>query len=192
MPNPYQILSPLLSLFLVRVDLTDLHPLTMQVKIEKVLDGDTVAVKKGSYRFHIRLSRVDAPEKMQDFFGGGSAGAFAKECLLQSLPKTEWHTMKMERFDLYGRILGDIDEVNLRLIQNGCMNLYPHTQFSSRQEKAVFLRSLSLAKHERRGIWEKSGYRQPKIWRKLSKRSAHPPSHRSGRSRRPYRLARKS
>jgi endonuclease YncB( thermonuclease family) len=192
MLHPYQILLPLLSLFLCRVDLTDLFALSLQVKIEKVMDGDTIAVIKGSYHFRIRLSRVDAPEKAQSFYGGGSAGTFAKECLLKSLSKSQWHTMRMERFDLYGRILGDIDGVNQRLIHNGCMSIYPHTQFSSRREKAMLLRELSLARHERRGIWKESGYLQPKIWRKLNKRNAHPPSRQSGRSRRPYRLARKS
>lgn len=85
MRRPYQILMPLLSLFLVRVDLTDLFPLTVPVKVLKVYDGDTILVSHGSYQMKIRLSRIDSPEKGQPFMNGaGDAGAYSGHCLKKS------------------------------------------------------------------------------------------------------------
>lgn len=178
MLHPYQILLPLCSLLLVRVDLTDLMPMKMAVEVTQVIDGDTLEVKKGKYHWRIRLSRLDAPEKAQNFYLDGSAGAFAKKCLEQQLSTDKKIMLQIEGYDIYRRVLGDVDELNFKSISSGCSGLYPHTQFASRKEKALYLRARFMAKKMRRGIWGTSGYRQPKLWRKSSKRSAHRPSHR--------------
>ena len=71
----YQILLPLLSLFLVRVDLTDLFPLHIEVQLHKIYDGDTVLVGHGTYSWKVRFSKIDSPEKNQNFLGSrASAG----------------------------------------------------------------------------------------------------------------------
>lgn len=173
MLHPYQILFPLFSLFLCRVDLTDLVPLHLPIKIEQVLDGDTLLVSHGSYSFKVRLSKIDAPEMGQPFMKGGDAGKRSKQCLKNLLKNRSDFTLKMERHDIYGRILGDVGELNHLLVANGCSGLYPHAQFESRQEKMLFVRTMESAKRRRVGLWASGGYRQPKLWRRTSKRSAH-------------------
>jgi endonuclease YncB( thermonuclease family) len=170
MRHPYQILLPLLSLFFCRVDLTDLFPLRYEVKLVEVLDGDTVIVQKDGYLWRIRLSKIDAPEKGQPFIKGGDAGEMSTKCLRHTLGKRKL-TLEIEKFDIYRRILGDIG-VNLDLVARGCAPLYPYAKFNSKGEKARYLRAQSRAKRLRLGLWAHGGFRQPKLWRKTSKRSA--------------------
>lgn len=160
------------SLFLCRVDLTDLYPLRFTVNILEVGDGDTLLVARGSYRFKLRLSKLDAPEKRQPFIKGGDAGDSSRQCLIKALRLHPSKILVMEKHDIYGRVLGDIEGLNLKLVQQGCSGLYPHAQFASRKEKMIYVRALNLARKNKVGLWASGGYRQPKLWRKSSKQIA--------------------
>jgi micrococcal nuclease len=167
----YQILLPLLSLFWVRVDLTDLFPLFIPVQVLKIYDGDTVLVGHGNYRFKVRLSRIDSPEKGQKFLTSSlDAGEVATNCASKLVSQKS--LLKIERQDIYGRILGDLEGLSLRLVEEGCAGLYPHAEFSSKAEKFKYLKAYKKAKASRRGLWQYGGFIQPKIWRKASRRSA--------------------
>lgn len=169
MGRPYQILLPLFSLFLVRVDLTDLIPLQMEVVILKVYDGDTVLIKRGAFEHKVRLSRIDAPEKGQPFLSRKQdAGLFARNCLRKEMKKEA--TLHIYGHDIYQRILGDIDQVSLTLIRRGCVSLYPHATFGSQKEKQLYLREYFSARRLKRGVWAFGGFAQPKAWRKKNKK----------------------
>lgn len=171
MGRPYQILMPLLSLFLVRVDLTDLFPLKIPVKVLKVYDGDTILVGHGTLQMKVRFSKIDSPEIGQPFFNSDrDAGASSKKCLEKILFQNTIHHLRIEKEDIYGRILGDLDDLSFKLIESGCTTLYPHATFDSRKEKMKYLLALKKAKASRRGLWQYGGFRQPKMWRKFSKR----------------------
>ncbi len=190
----YQILIPLLSLFLVRVDLTDLTPLEFEVQVVKVYDGDTVLVKKGGWAQKVRLSRIDAPEKEQPYLSGRKgAGQFSKACLTKNLGKTA--LLKIEGHDLYHRILGDVDGVSFSLLEQGCVTLYPYAGFDSVAEKFDYLKSYMKARQMRQGLWAFAGILQPKAWRKKSKirkRSVHRRWHQRVGYQRLYRPEQKS
>ena len=88
MARTYQILIPLLSLFLNRVDLTDLYSLKLPVNLIDIYDGDTLLVKTGNYKLKVRLSKIDSPEKGQRFFGSNlNAGLLAKKCFQKLMNK---------------------------------------------------------------------------------------------------------
>lgn len=179
MGRPYQILLPLFSLFLVRVDLTDLFPMKIPVKVLKIYDGDTVLVgfRKGTIK--VRLAKMDAPEMGQPFLNGrGDAGRVSRTCLLKLIKPGDHVVLVPEKSDIYGRVLGDLSEISLKAVRFGCTGLYPHATFRSEKEKYIYLTSLRKAQDLRKGIWDYSGFRQPKLWRKLRKRSAHRRSHR--------------
>lgn len=166
----YQIFIPLLSLFLVRVDLTDLFPLHIKVEVVKIHDGDTVLVRHGSYEWKLRFSKIDSPELGQRFRNSRlSAGEFSKNCLKRLIDKEKTLVLKIENRDQYGRVLGDLNDLSLKLIREGCTTLYPHAVFSSVGEKHVYLKALKKAKASKRGLWKYSGFEQPKIWRKINK-----------------------
>jgi endonuclease YncB( thermonuclease family) len=177
MHRPYQIIIPLLSLFLVRVDLTDLIPLKMRVNILHVYDGDTLLIQRGSFKQKLRLVPIDSPELGQLTLGWPvvDAGSYSGECLKKMLSSTG--VLEVRGHDIYGRILGDIDGVSLKLIRAGCSTLYPYATFNSRAEKAQFFRALFQAKKQRRGLWARGGFIKPMAWRKKNKKintqSAH-------------------
>lgn len=172
MPRIYQILMPLLSLFLVRVDLTDLYPLRLGVKLLKVYDGDTVLLGYGSYEMRLRFSRIDAPELGQPTFDKKrDAGLLSKKCLENLVEVGREYELKIERYDMYGRILGDLEGLSLRLIEKGCVTLYPYSGFKNENEKFIYLKALKRAKSQRVGLWNFGGYRQPMIWRRTKKKN---------------------
>lgn len=187
---PYQFLLPLLSLFWVRVDLTDLFPLEVQVHILNIRDGDTLTVKSGSQIFKVRLSRIDAPELHQYFLGTKiDAGIVSRNCL-RNIAKKET-VLRIEGMDIYHRILGDAGGLNYQAVVNGCSGIYPHANFSSVTEKMIYLRALMKARKERRGVWAFGGYMLPKKWRKISKRNEGRQWHSQAHSRVTYRPGRK-
>lgn len=182
----YQILMPLLSLFLVRVDLTDLFPMKMSVELLNISDGDTVKVRNGSYKFTLRLAKIDSPEKQQV-----PHGRISKNCLEKILAKEKNLTLSMTGYDIYGRVLGDLNQASLRMIEEGCTTLYPHATFSSKSEKTLYLAAQKKAKASRRGLWQYGGFLRPKLFRKLSKRSGYRQSRQQVRSRETYHPERK-
>ncbi|HXH31036.1 MAG TPA: thermonuclease family protein [Bacteriovoracaceae bacterium] len=193
MRRPYQMLFPLLSLFIVRVDVTDLFPLVLRVKVLRVIDADTVDVRSGSRTLRVRLLKLDAPEKGQPFLdGNGDAGRVAENCAKAVISRARSYQLKLVKQDVYGRFLGELEDVSLRLIQRGCSGIYPYTEFSSLREKFEFLRALSKARRERVGLWNFGGYRQPMLWRKSSKQTARRRYRQSGRRPKTYPLVRRS
>lgn len=161
----YQILPPLLSLFLVRVDLTDLFPIKIEVQILKVIDGDTVLVSSGSQNFPLRLLKLDAPEKKQYFLNRSeSAGEFSRKCLMKLLNKSSYEA-SLYKIDIYGRVLGEVDDLSFKMIQNGCAYLYPQTVFKSRAEKSLYLRAYKEARRKKLGLWGRGAVLAPKVWR---------------------------
>jgi endonuclease YncB( thermonuclease family) len=174
MAGHYQILLPLLSIFLVRVDLTDLYPLSLKVQLLEVYDGDTVLVSHGTYRFKVRFLKVDAPELNQPFLTTrGGAGELSRVCLENILANERELSLRIEGTDVYKRTLGDINNVSLKLIERGCSTLYTYARFSNAQEKYVYLRALKKAKAQQVGLWHYRGILRPDKWRKFSKRISH-------------------
>lgn len=169
MGRHYQILLPLFSLFLVRVDLTDLWPLKLDVEILEIYDGDTVLIKNNQFKARLRFSKVDAPEKGQPFADGrGDAGEYSRKCLVKLLSRQN-ATLTIEGFDMYGRILGDLDKTSYALIKSGCSCLYPHAKFANQKQKYIYLRAFQKAKRLKKGLWAQSGVEQPKNWRRKNR-----------------------
>lgn len=167
----YQILVPLLSLFLVRVDLTDMFPLKYQVQLLELLDADTAVVGLGKRRLKVRFSKIDAPEKGQPFLrAGGDAGNAARNCALRIIGQQRIFQLKIYKQDIYGRILGELDDLSFRFVEKGCVSLYPHAEFASKAQKFTFVRAQQLARRRKLGLWSRGGYLQPKLWRKKSRR----------------------
>lgn len=167
----YQFFIPLLSLFLNRVDLTDLYPLSFQVKLLKVLDADTVVVKFSNQILKVRFSKIDAPELGQPFWHGrGDAGLEALKCAERVIGSKKYFHLNVFGQDMYRRILGDLDNLSYEFINHGCTSLYEYSKFFSRKEKGDYLRSLERAKTHRIGIWKRGGYLRPNLWRKKKKK----------------------
>jgi micrococcal nuclease len=170
MPRLYHLLPPLLSLFLVRVELTEFWPLTQTVRVLKILDADTIEVTRGKHPLRIRLAKIDAPEMGQPFWHGkGDAGASATKCAQQLIKPGQSMQLKIFKQDIYRRLLGDLDDVSFQLVRQGCAGLYPYAEFTSQTEKFRYLKAWQQARREGLGLWQQGGYLQPRLWRKKIK-----------------------
>lgn len=151
MGRPYHFLLPLLSIFLVRVDLTDFYSINLETPELKVLDGDTVQVKLGGTWHRLRVGLIDAPERGQ-IANGTDLGEYSANCLRRSLKKP-W-IVRIDGFDLYGRVLGDINGVSLSMIRQGCAYLYPYSRFSSVRQKGIYRDQVLKARRQKIGLWK--------------------------------------
>jgi len=119
---------------------------TMQSKLIRVVDGDTIEIENG---IKVRLLGINTPEKGQIYYEE------AKEYLKQF--ENESITIETKGVDKYGRILGHVfnekTHLNEEIMQNGFATLYYYGEdnYYSSLKKAE-----SKAREEEEGIWKKS------------------------------------
>lgn len=142
------------------------------IDVVRVLDGDTVDVKRGGSLWRVRLAGIDAPEKGQPTrLGHKDAGQLARLCLQRLLQSREW-TLQWQGRDIYGRVLGELvsrEEIVTELsLEAGCSILYPLAK-ASRAQKGRWARAQDRAQRARRGLWSHGGFESPYRWRKNQK-----------------------
>ena len=93
-----------------------------EIKILRVIDGDTVSAKSRGTEIKIRLSEIDAPEMGQPF------GTNSKKCLSELIRENSGLKFKSDGQDGYGRSLGWLmaDQINLNyeMVKRGCAWVY--------------------------------------------------------------------
>ncbi|WP_457573033.1 thermonuclease family protein [Desulfolithobacter sp.] len=140
--------------------------------VVKVLDGDSLRVKKGNRILEIRLYGIDAPEYGQPY--GDKAKRFASQLLYK---KTVSLTSK--DVDRYGRIVALVKSdgrlVNRELVREGFAWVYP--KYCQEQPLCSSLKRLEYkARRARRGLWKAKNPVSPWRWKQQE--------HASGRSNR--------
>lgn len=139
--------------------LIDIPDTRVFVRVEKVIDGDTVSLANGE---KIRLLSINAPEVDSRFRSAESGGEEAKRWLASRI---EGKSVRIEtdvtRRDKYGRFLAHAftsegDHVNLELVRMGlaAVNIHPPDLAYSKE----MLRAQTLSEGERSGIWGDSAY----------------------------------
>ena len=93
-----------------------------EIKIVRVIDGDTVSAESRGTEIKIRLSEIDAPEMGQPF------GMNSKKCLSELIRENSGLKFKSDGQDGYGRSLGWLmaDQINLNyeMVKRGCAWVY--------------------------------------------------------------------
>ena len=93
-----------------------------EIKILRVIDGDTVSAESRGTEIKIRLSEIDAPEMGQPF------GTNSKKCLSELIRENSDLKFKSDGQDGYGRSLGWLmtDQINLNyeMVKRGCAWVY--------------------------------------------------------------------
>ncbi|MCI5166618.1 MAG: hypothetical protein D3903_11120 [Candidatus Electrothrix sp. GM3_4] len=134
--------------------------------VVKVLDGDTLHVKKGKQIIKIRLYGVDCPEKKQRY--GTEATKFATQLFLNKKVRVETvHT------DQYGRTVALVSAgrkmLNRELVREGYAWVYP--AYCKRKPLCTELSTLEeKAKKKKKGLWQQKRPMAPWVWRQKSKR----------------------
>jgi micrococcal nuclease len=156
------LIAPLFSVFLTE----------SSVRVFRVLDGDTVEVRRGGSLWRVRLAGIDAPEKGQRTrLGSRDAGLLAKFCLEKLLRDRDWILIWQGR-DFYGRVLGELrsndDLITELFLEAGCGIVYQRAR-ASRAQKGRWARAQDRAQRARRGLWSFGGFESPYRWRKNQK-----------------------
>ena len=135
---------------------------TIQGKVTRVSDGDTVWVADAAGKHKIRLVKIDAPESDQPY--GKEYTKFLSRLVYGKEVEVEW-TEK----DRYGRILGIIylkrDEgkvdVNLEMVKTG--NAW---HYSYHDKTPTYVEAENDARAAKRGLWAAPDPVNPYQWRK--------------------------
>lgn len=124
---------------------------------EKVIDGDTAWVNRGTLSTKVRLHSVDAPEHDQPY------GAEARDYLAKLLDKKQVTcTVRQNSYDrLVCDVLVDGKSINAGMVAAGFAWVDP------RYNRDKTLRELQIkAKAEKRGLWADDTAIPPWDWRK--------------------------
>ncbi len=170
----YIILS-LISLSLYSPALAD----TLQGKVVKVADGDTVTIVDGSGKKHrIRLAGIDAPEKDQPYGDVSTQN-------LNKLVSDKTVTIDYEKRDRYKRIVGKVFvdppgevfcmaldcvkkiDAGLEQIKTGLAWHYKYYQMEqSEVDRRLYSESESEARIKQLGLWKDEDPMAPWEWRR--------------------------
>ncbi|MDB5052545.1 MAG: thermonuclease [Bacilli bacterium] len=132
-------------------------PNRTSVKVERVVDGDTIEVKYEGKSEKVRFIGMDTPETKKPntpvMFYGKEASAYTKNRLEKQTIELEWD---VEHRDKYGRLLAYIwigkELFNTTLIQAGYARLStfpPNVKYEK-----IFTEAQKQARKQGNGIWK--------------------------------------
>ena len=150
---------------------------TIEGKVIKVADGDTVTILVNRQKHRIRLQGIDAPERKQTF---GRASGRA----LSALVAGKRVRVEFDKRDRYGRIVGTVwvsspepscntspcpknPDAGLHLVEQGLAWWY--RRFAKEQTEAArkrYERAEAEARRERVGLWREPNPVAPWDWRR--------------------------
>ena len=128
------------------------------LKIKKVVDGDTVHVYFKEEVYKIRLTEIDAPERDQPY--GSDSTKYLKELLKEGEVDAD-----ISGTDRYGRKLGRLYwkgmDINRKLVSAGYAWVYDKYVTDN-----SFYENQSTARNLKKGLWADSSPVEPWEWRK--------------------------
>lgn len=161
----------------------DGHSGWFEVKLLKIVDGDTIYVSNnrwGQRKSHlkIRLAHIDAPELKQKNQRGERIGHESQQFLWRLL-KGRRVQIRILKKDFFKRFIGMVkiahEDINLALVQNGFAVLYPYTRFLSLQQKLKYLGAQERARLQGLGLWRSKTMKPWKYRKKLKRRKKRRP-----------------
>jgi endonuclease YncB( thermonuclease family) len=144
-----------------------------EYKVTRVIDGDTIEVKKGQTKLTVRLSGIDAPETSKKKHEPGQPFSQQSTSLLAKLSLNRSVDVKSYGADRYGRILGEVfadgNNVNLEMVKAGLAEVYRGAPAPG-QDVGPYWIAEDEAKKLRKGMWQLGDkYESPREWRKSMK-----------------------
>ena len=133
--------------------------------VVKVLDGDSIEIKRNGKVHTIRLYGIDTPEYKQAY--SNKAKQFTKR-----LVNDQRVSVEEKDIDRYGRIVALVVSrdklVNRELVREGLAWYYP--KYCHAQPLCEELKSLEgKARKEGRGLWRDENPISPMVWKRLQK-----------------------
>lgn len=149
-------------ILLLIITITPVYAEQYEATVIKVIDGDTIWIKKDNNHIKVRLSYIDAPELKQNF--GIRSRNFLSNLVLDKM--IEVNTNKKDR---YNRHLGEIYIhntkesifVNAKMIKSG--NAWVYKTYANNP----YLKNLEdYAKMNKKGLWNEQKIIEPWIFRR--------------------------
>ncbi|MFC3393536.1 thermonuclease family protein [Brenneria rubrifaciens] len=131
---------------------------TLNGKVVKVVDGDTLIVRQSGINHRIRLLGIDAPEYRQPY------GKNARRTLERKIGG-KWVTVRYEAKDRYARYLGTVyywnNNINLALLRTGQAWVYKYNR-----NNRELMRHENAARRQRLGLWRQTYPQSPWVYRR--------------------------
>ena len=149
-------------ILLLIITITPVYAEQYEATVIKVIDGDTIWIKKDNNHIKVRLSYIDAPELKQNF--GIRSRNFLSNLVLDKM--IEVNTNKKDR---YNRHLGEIYIhntkesifINAKMIKSG--NAWVYKTYTNNP----YLKNLEdYAKMNKKGLWNEQKIIEPWIFRR--------------------------
>lgn len=149
-------------ILLLIITITPVYGEQYEATVIKVIDGDTIWIKKDNKHIKVRLSYIDAPELKQNF--GIRSRNFLSNLVLDKM--IEVNTNKKDR---YNRHLGEIYIhntkesifINAKMIKSG--NAWVYKTYTNNP----YLKNLEdYAKMNKKGLWNEQKIIEPWIFRR--------------------------
>ncbi len=158
-------LKPCISLVLLWLCACTVQADTLNGKVVKITDGDTLVVLDNTMTQHkIRLSGIDAPETSQPF-GQRSKEALSALVAGQQV-EVDWH--KRDRYQrIVGKVIARGKDVNLAQVRSGMAWWYrKYANEQSRVDQGLYEVAEAKAMKDRVGLWSDKNPIPPWEWRK--------------------------
>ena len=144
--------------FLVFLSFDASSELIQDLKVEKIIDGDTVYATLEGKPYKLRLTEIDAPERDQPF--GRQSKVFLRELL-----KDGEFDADISGKDQYGRYLARLYDngvdINRKMVNEGMAWVYDFYVTDK-----TFYKNQQSAQQEKKGIWSKRFPAPPWEWRR--------------------------
>ncbi|RLM21561.1 hypothetical protein BIY29_13570 [Brenneria alni] len=130
---------------------------TLNGKVVKVIDGDTIVVRQNGVSYRIRMLGIDAPEYHQPY-GKDSRRALDRQIGGKRV------TVQYDEKDRYDRYLGTVyyrnNNINLNLLRNGEVWVY-----KQHRHNRELMRYENAARQQRLGLWRHPHPQAPWVYR---------------------------
>ena len=142
-----------------------------EYQVSRVIDGDTIEVKKGAVKLTVRLVGIDAPETSKKKHEPGQPFSQQATKHLAKLALNRSVDVKSFGADRYGRVLGEVfadgNNVNLEMVKAGLAEVYRGTPAPG-QEVGPYWRAEDEARKAGMGMWQLGEkYTSPREWRRI-------------------------
>lgn len=132
---------------------------SLEAKVIKVIDGDTINVLENKQVLKIRLFGIDAPESKQEF------GKESTDFLASMIMDKNIRIIYKDK-DQYGRIIGIVEfdgkDINKIMVSSGYA--WAYTYYSD-----IYAKDQILAKEKKLGLWKSENPLEPHKWRKQNR-----------------------
>jgi len=163
--------SPLIALLLLIPVLALAGQKTLQAKVMKVSDGDTIVVSPidGGDFFKCRLYGIDTPEGSQSY--GDEATKALKHLILAQRVEIQTTGDITYKREVCHVTLNGMD-VNLEMVRQG--HAWAYRNYLKKPYKTLYVEAETEARNKRIGLWKDSNPVPPWEYRKVKKNGNKP------------------